>query len=126
MCPRNLLNQALVNAHLKSVPSLRTFTTGCLSRRDSKVLGRQADWSLDAEILTFSTIDEFSANLLKGFDVSRSQSDADFVDFLLVRSVPPLSSNIRYTDWAIAEILFSLLIRHCQLYASIKTRGRVT
>lgn len=47
----NLLDQALVDAHLVHVPGLGTLTVGRLARSDLQVLGRKADGALDAEVL---------------------------------------------------------------------------
>jgi hypothetical protein len=71
-----------VNAHLKGIPGLGTFTIGCLSGRDPQVLGWETNGSLDAEILGLGTIEELNADLFEGLDVARGQSDADLVDFL--------------------------------------------
>jgi hypothetical protein len=78
----NILDKALVDAHLKGIPGLGTFTIGRLSGGDAQVLGGQADRSLDAEILSLGTVDELSAHLLEALDVAGSQGDADLVDFL--------------------------------------------
>ena len=68
---RDLLNETLVDTHLERIPSLRTFTTRSLSGGDFEILGRQADWSLDTQVLGLGTVDEFGADLLEGLDVAR-------------------------------------------------------
>jgi len=47
----NLLNQALVNAHLKHIPSLGTLSVGGLPCGDLQVLGWQTDGALNAQVL---------------------------------------------------------------------------
>jgi hypothetical protein len=71
-----------VDSHLKRIPSLRTFTAGCLSGGDLKGFGRETDGALDAEVLGLSTINELLAYLLKRGDLSASESDADLMSFL--------------------------------------------
>ena len=78
----NLLNQTLMNSHLKHIPSLRSFTTGCFTGSNLKNLGREADRAFNTQILNLSPFNEFGAHFLKRFDFARGKSDADFVDFL--------------------------------------------
>ena len=78
----SLLNQTLVDSHLESVPSLGSFTTGCLSGGDLKGLGRETDGAFDAEFLALGTLDELLADLLEGLDFAGGQGDADLVSFL--------------------------------------------
>jgi len=71
-----------VDAHLKHIPSLGTFTVGRLSCGDLQVPGGKAYRSLDAKVLALGTIDEFGADLLEGLDIARGERDANLVDFL--------------------------------------------
>lgn len=71
-----------MDSHLKRIPSLRTFTTGCLSSGDLEGFGRETDGTLDAEVLGLSTVDELLAYLLKRGDLSASESDTDLMSFL--------------------------------------------
>ncbi len=47
----DLLDQALMDAHLVGIPCLGTFTVGGLSGADLEILGWQADGTLDAQVL---------------------------------------------------------------------------
>jgi hypothetical protein len=71
-----------VDLQLPQIPSLGTFTTGCLAGADLEVLGRKTNGSLHAEVLGFGAIDELSAHLLDGLDIFAGEGDADLVDFL--------------------------------------------
>ena len=71
-----------MNPHLKSIPSLRSLTTGRLSGRDLQGLGWEADWALDAEVLGLGTLDELLADLLEGLDFAGGQGDANLMGFL--------------------------------------------
>jgi hypothetical protein len=71
-----------VDSHLESIPSLGSFTTGCLSGRDLEGLGWEPDGALDAEILALGALDELLADLLEGLDFAGGQGDADLVSFL--------------------------------------------
>lgn len=78
-----ILNQTLVDAHLKGIPGLGTLTVRSLTGGDLENLGRKADGALDAEILGASALDELLADLLERLDLAGSQGDADLV--LLLR-----------------------------------------
>ena len=71
-----------MNAHLECVPSLAALTTWCLPGRDLQVLGGQADWTADSEILRLCALNELAADLLEGLDFAGGEGDADLVDFL--------------------------------------------
>lgn len=75
-----------MNSHLVHIPSFRAFTTRGLSCSDFKMLRWQTDWTLYTEILALCTLDELRADLLERLDIARSESDADFVDFLSHRN----------------------------------------
>lgn len=64
------INESLVDPHLKTIPSLRTFTTRSLSRSDSQSLGRHPHWSFHFEILFLCTSDQVSTHLFQGFYVA--------------------------------------------------------
>ena len=74
------VNEALVNAHLKAIPSLGTFTARGLTGGDAENLGRHADRALDLELLLLGTTDEVSADLLEVLDVARGESNANAVN----------------------------------------------
>jgi hypothetical protein len=78
----NLLNQALVDAHLILIPGLGTLTVGGLTGHDLELLGGQTDGALDAEVLGLGAVDELLADLLEGLDLARGEGDADLVEFL--------------------------------------------
>lgn len=77
-----LLDEALVDAHLKGVPGLGTLTTGGLAGGDLEGLGWQTDGALDAEVLGLGTLNELGADLLEGVDLAGGEGDTDAVDFL--------------------------------------------
>ena len=52
------VDDALVDLHFETVPSLGTLTVWCLSGSDLEGLGWHTDWTLDVEILTLSTSDQ--------------------------------------------------------------------
>ena len=78
----NLLNQSLVDSHLKGIPGLGTFTARGLSGGDLESLGWETDWALDAEVLGLGALDELLADLLEGCDFAGGEGDADLVGFL--------------------------------------------
>jgi len=84
-----------VDSHFESIPSLGSFTTGCLSGSDLESLGWETDWALDAEFLGLGALDELLADFLEGSDLSAGEGDADLVSF-----------------WAFAELFLWLLVRH--------------
>jgi len=75
------IDQSFVDLHLPEIPGLGTFTIGCLSGGDLEDLGWKADGALNAEVLGFSAIDEFGADLLDRLDVTAGECNADLVDF---------------------------------------------
>ena len=97
----NVLNEALVDSHLKGVPGLGTLTAGSLAGGDLEGLGWETDWALDAEVLGLGAVDELGADLLKGLDVAGGEGDADLVGFLrgvvriLIFREPPVPSRRR-------------------------------
>lgn len=96
---RNPLNQALVDAHLESVPCLTTLTTRRLARCDFQVLGRQPHWALDAQVLGARALNEFAAYFLQRLDVTRGQRDADAVDFLQDRVASVHQSSAKRVEF---------------------------
>jgi len=74
------VDKTLVDSHLKGVPGLGTLTVRSLTGGDLEVLGRKADWALDAEVLGLCAVNELSADLLEGLDLARGEGDADLVD----------------------------------------------
>lgn len=98
---RNVLDEALVDAHLEAVPGLGTLTTRGLAGGDLQDLGGEADGALDAERLGLGALNEVGGDystdqplhpqllvelvawlltLLERGDVARSEGDADAVD----------------------------------------------
>lgn len=71
----NLLDEALVDAHLVGVPGLGTLTVRGLTGGDLEVLGRETDGSLDAEGLGLGTLNQLGADLLERSDLARGESD---------------------------------------------------
>lgn len=78
----DVLNQALVDAHLVQVPGLGTLTARGLTGGDLEVLGGQADGALDGEVLALGALDQLGADLLEGLHLARGQGDADLVGLL--------------------------------------------
>lgn len=76
------LNQALVDAELEGVPGLGTLTARGLAGGDLEVLGGETDGALDGKTLAASTLNELSADLLEGLDLSAGQGDSDTVALL--------------------------------------------
>jgi len=81
----DLLNQTLVDSHLKAIPSLGTFTTRSLSGGNLQGLGWETDWALDAQVLGLCAVDELLADLLEGLNVAGSECDANLVGFLFFK-----------------------------------------
>lgn len=77
----DVLDKALVNAHLIGVPGLGTLTVGGLPGGVLEDTGRETDRALDPEALVLGPAEEVRADLLEGLDVAGSQGDPD----LLVR-----------------------------------------
>jgi len=101
------INQTLVDSHLESIPSLRSFTTRSLSGGDFESLGWETDGTLDTEILGLGTLDELLADLLEGLNLSAGQGNSNLVGF-----------------WTIAEFLVGvLLVRHFVCCSSFTTRN---
>lgn len=78
----NLLNQSLVNSHLKGIPGLGTLTTRSLSGGNLQGLGWKTNGTLNTEVLGLGALNEILADLLEGLDLARSEGDADLVGFL--------------------------------------------
>ena len=66
--------------HLISIPSLAALTTRRLARADLEILGRQAHWALNAQVLALGALDELGADFLQRGDLAAGESDADLVD----------------------------------------------
>lgn len=77
------VNQALVDAHFKAVPSVGTFSTGSLTGGNSQLLGGKTDGSSDMELLVQGGLLQISTDFLQVLHVARSQSDTDAVDNLI-------------------------------------------
>ena len=76
------IDQSLMNPHLEHVPCLTALTTRRLSCRDLQCLCRKSDRALDSKVLGLGALEEFGADLLKGLDFARCESNADLVHFL--------------------------------------------
>ena len=71
-----------MDAHLVLVPGLGTLTVGGLTGGDVQSLGGKTDGTLDLEGLGASTLDQSSADGLKGGDLAGGEGDTDLVDLL--------------------------------------------
>lgn len=78
----NVLDEALVDAHLVEIPGLGTLTARGLTGGDLEVLGGQADRALDGQVLALGALDQLGADLLEGLDLAGGQGDADLVGLL--------------------------------------------
>jgi hypothetical protein len=76
-----------VYSHLKRIPSLRSFTAGCLSGGNFEGFSRETDGALDTEILRLGAFNELLAHLLKRGDFSAGESNANFMSFLQSHSI---------------------------------------
>ena len=78
----DLLNEALVDSHLKGIPGLGALTAGGLAGGDLKGLGWEADWALDTEVLGLGAVNELSADFLKRGNFAGGEGDSNFMGFL--------------------------------------------
>lgn len=79
------VDDALVDAHLETIPRLRTLTARGLARGDAQHLVGHAHRALDAQLLLLGARDQIGAHLLQRRDVLRRQRDADAVHLRHVR-----------------------------------------
>ncbi len=77
-----LLNQPLVDSHLKHIPRFATFTARRLAGGDLEDLGGEADGAFDLELLGLGALDELLADLFERLHLARGEGDADLVKFL--------------------------------------------
>jgi len=89
------INQPLVDSHFVGIPSLGALTTRRFTGGNPQMLGRQAHWTFNPEILGFGSLDQLGADLLKRLDITRGQSDADAV-----------------FAWRISKVFISFIVRH--------------
>ena len=76
------VNETLVDAHFKAIPSVGTFTGGSLTSGDHQLLGWHTNRSGDVQVLVNGTLFEVSADLFQVGDITRSQGDTDAVNHL--------------------------------------------
>ena len=69
------VNESLVDPHLESSPSLRTFTTRSFPCSYSQGLGRHPNWSFHFEILFLRASDQVSTHLLQRLHVAAGEGD---------------------------------------------------
>ena len=74
------VNESLVDPHLESIPSLRTFTTRSFPRSYSQSLGRHPNWSFHFEILFLRASDQVSTHLLQRLHVAAGEGDPNPVN----------------------------------------------
>lgn len=74
------VNEALVDPHLETVPSLRTFPTRGFPRRYSQGLGGHPHRPLHLEILLLRASDQVGTHLLQRLHVAAGESDPNPVD----------------------------------------------
>lgn len=82
-----------MNAHLKAIPSLGTFTARSLTGGDAEHFSRHADRALDLELLLLGTTDEVSADLLEVLDITGGEGDANAVNLRGISLLDSLLSN---------------------------------
>jgi len=78
------IDDALVDAHLISVPGVGTLTARRLAGHQTESLGRHADRALAQKALVLGSLDQVSADLLEGLDVAGGEVDTDLVDASLL------------------------------------------
>ena len=74
------VDHALVNAHLKAVPGVGTITARGSACRDDKLLGGDANGSLDLVQEFLGLGNDLSACLLKRFHIFASEGHTDSLD----------------------------------------------
>ena len=74
------VDQTLVDAHLKAIPSVGTFSGRSLSGGDDQLLGGHTDGSADVKLLVQGNLLQITADLLDVGNIARSQSDTNAVD----------------------------------------------
>ena len=91
----DVLNQALVDSHLESVPGLGTLTVGGLAGLDLQGLGGKTDRALDVQRLGAGTVNELLADLLEGLDLAGGEGDTDLVDLLYIDGISGQGYSMR-------------------------------
>ena len=71
------VDEALVDAHLETVPSLRSLSARSLASGDTKSLCWETNRALDGELESLGSIDELTAHLLERLDILGSQGNAN-------------------------------------------------
>lgn len=74
------IDQSLVDAHFKLVPSIGTFSTGRLTGRNRQTLGGHTNGSRDMKLLVEGDLFEIRADLFNVADIATRQSDTNAVD----------------------------------------------
>ena len=77
------IDQALVDAHFKTIPSVGTLSRRSLTGSDTKDLGGKTDRSAHMELLIQGSLLQVGADLFKVGDIATGQSDANAVDNLV-------------------------------------------
>ena len=124
------LNQALVDPHLKRIPSLTPLPTRRLPRRDLQHLSRQPHGAFDAQVLGLGALDQLLADFFEGLHFARGERDADFVDFLVGWSVFCEGAGRERreegrTYGAFAEVFFGLVVGHFCGFAGLRRAGGI-
>jgi hypothetical protein len=83
---RREINQALVNAHLETVPCVGTLATRRLPRRNLQSLRRHTDRALNLQVLVLCAANEIRADLLECLDIAARESDTDFLVLALAQA----------------------------------------
>ena len=74
------VNESLVDPHLESIPSLRTFTVSSFPRSYSQRLGRHLNRSFHLEILFLRASDQVSTHLLQRLHSAAGEGDPNPVN----------------------------------------------
>lgn len=77
------VDQSLVDAHLKAVPGVGTFSGRSLTSSNPQDFGGKTDRSAHMKFLIQRGLLQVGADFLQVLDVARSQSDADAVNNLI-------------------------------------------
>merc|ERR550537_1222947 len=67
------IDQALVDAHFKAIKGVGSLSTWTLADTQTQLLCGQSHWTCDVQVLILGTLDEISADLLQGLDVTTGE-----------------------------------------------------
>jgi hypothetical protein len=74
------INQPLVNAHFKAIPSIGTLSTGGFTSGDLELLGGKPHGTGHVKLLVEGALLQVGADFFEVLDVAGGEGDADAVD----------------------------------------------